>query len=349
MNEYESKLIRRQMRLVGHAKLLDKEYRDKIQRVDDKYLARLRKLLDTMTERDKLYFQQNKTTTRSVKLRELLDNWAKEYRDILKSDMAMAYDSVYEVERKAILEISPHEKVKEVKKPPRLVLGTTVAATAATSATRWRKFVDNKTKQGFSNDYDVYQLIAGTAKVRQRDGALFTRNRSARAHLQNAVMTGGNDGTITAYQEMDVRNLKWMATLDGRTCMQCASLDGKVFKMGDYLAWPPLHNSCRCKVVEDFGDTDIQRGALEDKELKRPDNPERVDPYLVKGNTKFKDWLPTTSEEFQKEYLGPTRYKLYKEGKYKIENFTDRHGRLYTLEELGVQSGRSVFTAPVKF
>ena len=363
MNDIQHKLIRRQVRLLGHAKLLNKEFSDEMQLVDDKYLARIGRLLDSMTDRDKLFFQQNKKTTRAARLRELLDNWAREYRDILKADMSTAYDSVYEVERKAVKQISDKEVVKEVQKPPKLIMGLTVSATAATSALRWRKYVDNKTKQGFANNYDVRDLLVGTARSRQKDGAVYTRNRSAAAHLQNAVMTGVNDGTITAYQEMGVSDLKWVATLDGSTCMQCASLDGKVFKLGEYFAYPPLHPNCACKVVQDFGETEgATRGSFPDKapgrtprpkyimkDGKKIKNPDRIEAGTVSGNVKFKDWLPMQSDDFQKEYLGPTRHKLYKEGKIKLENFTNKYGRMYTLEELGVQNSQSVFTSPVKF
>ncbi|MCM1591844.1 phage head morphogenesis protein, partial [Acinetobacter baumannii] len=37
---------------------------------------------------------------------------------------------------------------------------------------------------------------------------------------------------------------------------------------------------------------------------------------------------------FQREWLGLTRYKLYKEGKFDFEKFFDPEGRLYTLDQL---------------
>jgi hypothetical protein len=41
-----------------------------------------------------------------------------------------------------------------------------------------------------------------------------------------------------------------------------------------------------------------------------------------------------TDEFFQKEWLGPARYKLYKEGNYSIDKFVDPQGAMYTLDEL---------------
>ncbi|EPP3439672.1 phage head morphogenesis protein, partial [Acinetobacter baumannii] len=41
-----------------------------------------------------------------------------------------------------------------------------------------------------------------------------------------------------------------------------------------------------------------------------------------------------TDDFFQREWLGPKRYKLYKEGKFDFEKFFDPEGRLYTLDQL---------------
>jgi hypothetical protein len=288
-----------------------------------------------MAERDKLAFQQNKKTRRAASLRKVLDDWARDYRDVLKVEMSSAYDTVFDVEKSAI----KGKKVKKVDKPPRLILGATVPATASTSAIRYRKYVDNRVKQGFSDGHDVYSLIAGTASLRGKDGAVYARDTSAVAHIGNSVMTGANDGTKTAYLEKDVRTLKWISVLDGKTCQQCAGLDQRTFKVGgDTFMWPPAHSHCRCKMVEHFPDIEGERGALEDFELKPKNHPDRIDAKGVPIDQSFKEWFPTTSKTFQKEYLGPTKYKAYKDGTFKFDQFSDdKTGRIYTLEDLGLE------------
>ncbi|MFX5812804.1 phage head morphogenesis protein, partial [Acinetobacter baumannii] len=52
------------------------------------------------------------------------------------------------------------------------------------------------------------------------------------------------------------------------------------------------------------------------------------------ANTTFKEFFKKTDDFFQKEWLGPKRYKLYKEGKFDFEKFFDPEGRLYTLDQL---------------
>ena len=54
----------------------------------------------------------------------------------------------------------------------------------------------------------------------------------------------------------------------------------------------------------------------------------------VNANTKFPNWFAKQDEAFQRGWLGDARYKLYKEGGYKIEKFLDPLGKEYTLAEL---------------
>ncbi|MDR8438811.1 phage head morphogenesis protein, partial [Acinetobacter baumannii] len=48
----------------------------------------------------------------------------------------------------------------------------------------------------------------------------------------------------------------------------------------------------------------------------------------------FKEFFKKTDDFFQREWLGPKRYKLYKEGKFDFDKFFDPEGRLYTLDQL---------------
>ncbi|EOE6973359.1 phage head morphogenesis protein, partial [Acinetobacter baumannii] len=44
----------------------------------------------------------------------------------------------------------------------------------------------------------------------------------------------------------------------------------------------------------------------------------------------------------QKEWLGPKRFKLYKEGKFDFEKFYDPEGRLYSLNDLKLLDSKLV-------
>ena len=54
----------------------------------------------------------------------------------------------------------------------------------------------------------------------------------------------------------------------------------------------------------------------------------------VRGRPTYGQWLRAQGAEIQNEALGPARAKLFRKGGLKIEQFTDRKGRAFTLDEL---------------
>ncbi len=56
-----------------------------------------------------------------------------------------------------------------------------------------------------------------------------------------------------AYEEAEVEEYEYMATLDARTCAVCGALDGKIFKVKDAktgVNYPPMHPNDRCTTIE---------------------------------------------------------------------------------------------------
>src|SRR5690606_3906236 len=55
----------------------------------------------------------------------------------------------------------------------------------------------------------------------------------------------------------------------------------------------------------------------------------------VQATTNYGKWFENQDAAYQQEWLGPKRYKLYKEGGYSLDRFVDpRTGRQYNLSEL---------------
>ena len=62
-----------------------------------------------------------------------------------------------------------------------------------------------------------------------------------------------NRGSLDAYRAAGIKEYEFMATLDARTCAQCAALDGKHFPVDDAQPgnnFPPLHPNDRCTTIE---------------------------------------------------------------------------------------------------
>jgi hypothetical protein len=88
---------------------------------------------------------------------------------------------------------------------------------------------------------------------------------------------------------------------------------------------PPLHPHCRSILVpvEKEGKLPGERPFVMD-ERKVKDIPKDERSQLIgqlDANTTFKEFFKKTDDFFQKEWLGPKRFKLYKEGKFDFEKF----------------------------
>ncbi|MCF6515564.1 phage head morphogenesis protein [Lactobacillus sp. S2-2] len=77
-----------------------------------------------------------------------------------------------------------------------------------------------------------------------------------RKHIKRLVVTemGHVDETATihAYESEGLQKYEYVATLERRTCDQCAGLDGKVFNLKDKvvaLNYPLMHPYCRCTTI----------------------------------------------------------------------------------------------------
>jgi uncharacterized protein with gpF-like domain len=334
MEPVDNLVLRRQTRLDRYINGLDAKYDKVMQASDDKHLAKIRRLVAAMTARDLRAFQQNKKTQRTVRLRKLLDEWTADYKAALKVQMSEGYDDIYKAERKAI----PGDRVQTVDSPPRLIMGATVPATAAASGVKFRKYLDSGIKQAIADGRDPNVFLNGSSDIGYSDAATETRDRSAYTHISTAVLAGAATGRLIAYAEIGIKKVRWLSTLDNRTCAICASRDGQVYtkyigsglihRAGSSSSAPamPAHYRCRCVYTADVS-TRARRGAL------NTDDPK--DAYTVKPGTTYDSWLKSQPEKFQKEVLTKTRYKLYKEGKLKLSSFSDeRTGRIYTLKDL---------------
>lgn len=122
---------------------------------------------------------------------------------------------------------------------------------------------------------------------------------------------------------------KWISTLDSRTTLICGGRDGQVYEIG-LGPMPPAHYGCRSTTIpkvkgeftlaKRFTGKRASKGAAGGKE--------------VSANSTYGDWLKKQPKEFIDEALGVERSKLFRSGKYKISEFTDPTGRVYTLDEL---------------
>lgn len=100
------------------------------------------------------------------------------------------------------------------------------------------------------------------------------------------------EAAFQSYEENEIEQYEYMATLESHTCTTCAVLDGKVFKVSERVVgvnYPLIHARCRCTTVPYIEDL--------------PDVTERWsrDPETGKGkltrNVSFSEWKNLVSDQ----------------------------------------------------
>lgn len=211
----------------------------------------------------------------------------------------------------------------------------------------------------------IVRRVFGTARARGADGVL----QQTRNGMTAVVRTAINHIATRAKQEFTLANAStftlelYSATLDGRTTKRCASLDGNTYPLGEG-PYPPQHVACRSTrfgVIDDqFIGTRPAKAVTERRLLRRYTDENGLSPVRRRGDlprghkgafdlfrrqqlraatgqvpagTTFDGWLRNQSREFQDDWLGPTRAKLFRAG-MPLEKYTDRFGSEYTLAQL---------------
>lgn len=180
----------------------------------------------------------------------------------------------------------------------------------------------------------IVQSIRGTAAMNYTDGVLALSKSSADKVVHTAVQHVANSVRQAVFDANDdvVSGVRWVATLDSRTCIQCASLDLVEFPNGSGPR-PPAHIFCRCTMVPVF------KGALAmlNKGGKRPSvGPDGA--KLVSANTGYYGWLTTQPQKFQDFAIGPSRAALLRNGGLTSSRFAqmqlDKRFTPLSLEEM---------------
>lgn len=173
--------------------------------------------------------------------------------------------------------------------------------------------------------------VRGTAARQYKDGILEISRRGAEAMVRTAVNHTANAARNHLYSEnpSTIKGVRWVATLDGRTTLLCASRDGTVYPP-DSGPRPPAHINCRSTTVPVLK-------SWKEMGIKLSEAPEGTRASMdgqVPENTTYDSWLRKRDKDFQDDMLGPSRAKLFRDGELTLDRFVDRNGAEYTLDEL---------------
>lgn len=189
-------------------------------------------------------------------------------------------------------------------------------------------------RMGFVEGETIQQMvnrIRGTKARGYDDGIIEIDRRNAASVVRTATAHTANFTRQRMYEE-NVSLIKgWMfvATLDSRVTVTCASLSGKVFPIGQGPT-PPRHWGCRSTstpVLKSWKDLGI------DLEEMPPGTRSSMDGQVAADIT-FSNWLRGKDDKVQNDILGATRAKLFRANKIEVDRFTDKKGNVLTLDDL---------------
>lgn len=319
-------------------------------------LNRLAEILNELSESERnalkgLNFSSKAKTSKNIEeIKTILNEWFKSidadlFEQFDKSALQLAvYEASYSAQLVAgsVAVVSAENIYKAVKKAP-YAGGQLVDYLFADIATSLRKKVEHVIRDGISQgqtNQQIIQRIKGRKANDYKDGLLKSSResierqvRTARSHISTATY-------IDTYKALGYEYVKVVATLDGRTCKYCASIDGDVYANDD-PARPrfPVHPNNRTTYVPCNKDGEIaglRPFVMDERKVK--DIPKEERKHLIgqlDANTSFKEFFEQSDEFFQRTWLGRSKYELYKKGEYSIDKFADPlNKRGYTFAEL---------------
>lgn len=174
---------------------------------------------------------------------------------------------------------------------------------------------------------DTTQTIVKNIKdlegIQGRQAAALARTVTNHISIQARQITmRENDDIIDSYQ--------WVATLDSRTSLICASRDGQIFKDIDSNPKPPAHFNCRSTITYVVKpEFDLGADIVGERPSVGADGTK-----VISADTTYEQWLRKQPLSFQMEVLGATKAKLFRDGKVSIGRFVDDQGRVLSLDQL---------------
>lgn len=319
-------------------------------------LQRLSELLEELTdsERNALksfnFGSKAKTSKLIEEIKTILDEWFTSIDVDLsekfhKSALDLAiYEAAYtaKLAGDAAVVVAGAEIYKTARKTP-FAGGQLVDYLFADIADSLRKKVEYVIRDGISQgetNQQIVQRIKGKKSLDYKDG-LF---KSSRESIERQVRTVRSHVANVAYgdtwEALGFTHVKFVSTLDGRTSKICMSHSDDVYPINSAHPRPPLHYNCRSVLigVDADGKLSGKRPFVADSRKVRDIPKDQRDGIIgqVDANTTFKSWFAQQDEEFKREWLGKSKYKLYAEGGYSLDRFVDPIGREYTLKELEI-------------
>ncbi|QHI16235.1 minor capsid protein [Acinetobacter haemolyticus] len=324
-------------------------------------LLRLSELLEDLTDSERKALQSVNFSSRAKASRNIeeikatLSEWFSSLNTELpaifeQSAIALAvYEASYTVALMGeTLQVDGEKLYQKAKKMP-FSGGQLVDYLFSDIAANLRKKVEYVIRDGFSQGQTNQQIInriKGRKSLDYKDGLLQSERYVIERQVRTARSHVSNTSYLQTYEALGFTHIKFVSVLDGRSSFTCANLDQTMWKIDDpKIRRPPLHPNCRSTLIGVDADGNlggVRPFVADERKIKNIPKDER-DGIIgqVEVNTKFSDWFKDQDDDFQRNWLGSTRFELYKKSDFPIDKFVDPIGRKYTLDELKVLDAKT--------
>lgn len=324
-------------------------------KLSNEQLLKLGDLLENLTESERkalqgLNFSSKAKASRNIEeIKTILNEWFASVDVDLsekfhKSALDLAiYEAAYttKLAGDTAMVVAGAEIYKTARKTP-FAGGQLVDYLFADITDSLRKKVEYVIRDGISQGQTNQQIInriKGRKSLDYKDGLLQSERYVIERQVRTARNHVGNAAYIDVYKALGFTHIKFVSVLDGRSSFTCANLDQTMWKIDDpKIRRPPLHPNCRSTLIGVDADGNlggVRPFVADERKIKNIPKDER-DGIIgqVEANTKFSDWFKDQDDDFQRNWLGSTRFELYKKSDFPIDKFVDPIGRKYTLDEL---------------
>lgn len=209
-----------------------------------------------------------------------------------------------------------------------------------------------KSKYVINGKTRVYTEFAG--------GIMDTGTRQAEALVRTAIQQMAADAKLDMFRKnADIlRGVMWLATLDNRTTLLCRAHDGKLYDLDGkpightlpFLSGPPAHWNCRSTLVpvtKSFEELGVTTGISKEYLDQIGEGTRASMNGQVPASISFDDWFGSLPEKDQISFLGPGKFKIWKEAGLTFSEMIDQRGNPLTISQLAEAYGFSMDESPV--
>lgn len=178
---------------------------------------------------------------------------------------------------------------------------------------------------------EIVRRLKGSKAAQYKDGILEASRRDCATIVRTVCNFTSNQAqaaTLAANAKV-LNGWRYISTLDGRTSLTCRALSNTVWPIGEGPI-PPRHPNCRSfqlPEIKTFKEMGLDLPEFEPSVRASKNGP-------VRSDITMDEFMRSQPKKDVVEMLGPSRAKLFLDGKLDIQKFASNKGIVYTLDEL---------------